>query len=296
MKSYFIFPLMLMLLMPMVVRADNGGQGLLWSQYQTVKVNKHNTLTKPVVLQSAEQDDRLRADVYSEVKHDFTKLTRALSAIENWCDFMPLNLNIKACVYQRQGQQQYITFYAGRKFYQTPDEAEPLRYHFSVAQLSEDYIRVVLRAEQGPFGTRDYHISVQAMPLGPALTLIHVHSAYTTSLWSRMGTGIYLSTLGRDKEGFTIEGYDANRQPRYVKGVQGIIERNTVRYYLALLALLETRELPQGQQFEQRLSTWFDMTQAYQRQLYELDKDEYLSAKHRERQNQILLQGKIVMP
>ena len=296
MKTFVIFPLLLLLFVPAGLRADTGASGQLWSDYQAAKANQHNTITNPLVLQSSSQGARLRADVYSEIGHDFNKLATALGAMENWCDFMPLNLNIKACVYQRQGQQQYITFYAGRKFYQTPDETEPLRYEFSLVQSSADYLKVVLSAERGPYGTRDYNIMVQAMPLGEGSSLIHVHTAYTTSLWSRVGTSVYLATLGRDKEGFTIEGYDEDRQPLYVKGVRGIIERNTVRYYFALLALLEAQGLPQGQQFEQRLNTWFDLTQAYPRQLYELDKDEYLAAKRRERQNQILLQEKIATP
>ena len=203
---------------------------------------------------------------------------------------MPLNLNIKACLYENNAKKKIITFYAGRKFYQTPDEAEPMQYAFAVESLEKDYIRVVLQAEEGPYGTRDYNITVQAMPIGESATLIQVHSAYTTSLWSRMGTGLYLATLASDKEGFTIADYDKNRQPRYVKGVKGIIERNTVRYYFSLLALLDTQEQPPAQRFDLMLNTWFDMTQQHKRQLYEMDKAEYLSAKQRERQNQLRLQ------
>ena len=54
----------------------------------------------------------------------------------------------------------------------------------------------------------------------------------------------YLATIGRDKVGFSIVGSRADGQPVYVHGTRGVIERNTMRYYVAIEAYLSTMALP----------------------------------------------------
>ncbi len=54
----------------------------------------------------------------------------------------------------------------------------------------------------------------------------------------------YLATIGRDKVGFSIVGSRADGQPVYVHGTRGVIERNTMRYYVAIEAYLGTMALP----------------------------------------------------
>jgi hypothetical protein len=51
-------------------------------------------------------------------------------------------------------------------------------------------------------------------------------------------------------------------------GVKGARERNAVRYYLALLAYLDTLQFTAEQRFDKRINEWFNLTEKYPRQLY----------------------------
>jgi hypothetical protein len=47
----------------------------------------------------------------------------------------------------------------------------------------------------------------------------------------------YLATLGSSKVGFTVTRRQSNGQPEYIRGMRGLVERNAMRYYLAIDAL-----------------------------------------------------------
>ena len=74
-------------------------------------------------------------------------------------------------------------------------------------------------------------------------------------------------------------GQDANGAPMYIGGVRGAIERNVMRYYLAIDAHLKSLAAPPEQQLERRLETWFNSTERYARQLREMDKGTYMALK-----------------
>jgi hypothetical protein len=42
-----------------------------------------------------------------------------------------------------------------------------------------------------------------------------------------------------------------------------------------------------------RISEWHDLTSRYRKQLFELDKEDYLTFKTKEHENQVLLQGQV---
>jgi hypothetical protein len=101
----------------------------------------------------------------------------------------------------------------------------------------------------------------------------------------------YLATIGRDKVGFSIVGSRADGQPIYVRGTRGVIERNTMRYYVAIEAYLGTLALPPAQQFERRLAAWFAGIERYPAQLHELERGEYLEMKRGELRRQQAMGG-----
>jgi hypothetical protein len=92
----------------------------------------------------------------------------------------------------------------------------------------------------------------------------------------------YLATIGSDKVGFTTAGGPSE----YIGGVRGLVERNTMRYYLAIDAYLGALSSPPDKRLEQRLTNWFDATEQYPRQLHEVDRQEYLQMKHQEYERQ----------
>jgi hypothetical protein len=246
----------------------------------------------PFYIESARNGDNLRADVYVKLDYPVSLLAELLTLPRVWCEFMPLNLNIKACTYRVEDAQSQLRLYAGRKFYQTPAESYLIQYKFQVTKQQKENFRVALTATEGPFGSSDYVISVEAISVD-SRSFVRVHVSYDTSLWSQLLTSGYLATLGAGKVGFTIIERTAQGKPVYVEGLRSITERNAMRYYLAMLAYLETLTAPAEQRFDARTERWFGLTEQYHKQLHELDRVDYLEAKRRERQNQLALQAAI---
>ena len=61
--------------------------------------------------------------------------------------------------------------------------------------------------------------------------------------------------------------------------MRGVVERNTMRYYLALDAFLASLSHPKTMQIEKSLNNWFDQTENFARQLHEVTKEQYLTMK-----------------
>jgi len=64
--------------------------------------------------------------------------------------------------------------------------------------------------------------------------------------------------------------------------MRGVVERNTMRYYLAIEAFLGALSVPPQARLEKRLRDWFAAAERYPRQLHEKERDEYLKMKRRE--------------
>jgi hypothetical protein len=250
---------------------------------------KNNQFNAPIYLESSESHGSLRVDMYGIFNYRFEKVKDALDTPAEWCDITPLHINIKACTYKKQGDQSIVTLYSGRKFYQPPKDAYPLKLTFRDSVMRPDYFDINLTAEEGPLSTKDHRIRVQAVPLDRSRTFLHFSYTYSTGTMGRMAIRSYFSTIGRDKVGFSV--VRKGNKSQYVDGVRGAIERNTVRYYLALETYLDALKYPEGERFEQRLSRWYDLTAKY-KQLKENEKNEYLADKRKEHVNQVVLQSK----
>ena len=97
---------------------------------------------------------------------------------------------------------------------------------------------------------------------------------------------LYLGTVARDKVGFTRLHPTNTDDAAFVGGMRGIVERNTMRYYLAIDAYLDSLAAPAAQQLDRRLQAWFDATERFPRQLHEVDRDAYLRMKRGEVERQ----------
>jgi hypothetical protein len=274
-------------------RASDGDEQHLRAYYQTVReAMAHSALRIPLTISSQELDDVISADVSALLPTDFNTFADLLSRPASWCQFVPLNPNIKACTYTQHGNPAGITFYAGGKQYQSAARAQPLYYHFEVQQRSNDYLHILLTSPQGPMDTEDHRIEVYALRVDQK-TFLRIHSSYRESLSSQMVTRLYLATLGRNKVGFSTTGTDAQGNPVYVQGVKGIIERSVVRYALAVRAFLDTQSKPAEQRFEARIASWYDLAEQFPRQLHGMARATYLDIKRREHANQLELQARL---
>ena len=61
-----------------------------------------------------------------------------------------------------------------------------------------------------------------------------------------------------------------------------MVERNTLRYYLALQSHLQSRSTPPTAQLQQSLDLWFSATERYAEQLHEMERADYVAMKLKE--------------
>jgi hypothetical protein len=247
----------------------------------------------PICIESSEEGDVFRGEVYGIFEHPFNTVRDALTEPRNWCDMVSVHYNIKACTWRTSADQYFLTFYSGPRTYQAPEDAYQLDFDFRVMERTSAHLELLLTADEGPFGTKDYRIEFEAMPAEQGKTIAHFSYSYRTGLAARLAIRLYYQTIAHDKVGFTVIKTDDQDNPVYVGGIRGMIERNAVRYYLAIRAYLDTLPYADDERFEQRINRWYDLTDRYRRQLFELNKADYLQCKKRERRNQIALQHQL---
>jgi hypothetical protein len=249
-----------------------------------------NSFGLPLFLDSYERDGRVQVDVYGIFDYPFGSIVDALKVPANWCDIVSLHPNVKACTYRELPGDWLLTFYMGRKVYQPPEDTHQIIYHYRIAEQLPRYLDIILSADEGPLGTKDHRIRFEAMPLDGGRTFVHVSCAYSDSVALRLAGKAYFATLGWGKIGFTVTGTDSNGKPVYIDGPRGAIERNAVRYYFAIQSFMNTLRYPEGSRFGMRISEWYDLTNRYRKQLFELERKDYLTLKTTEHANQVLLQ------
>jgi hypothetical protein len=243
----------------------------------------HNQFQRPLALDSSETTDGVAGSIHARVNHPFATVAAALKNPGQWCDILSLHLNTKYC---RAVTNDVLNVTIGKKFDQPLDEAYPITFAWRVTAQTTDYLQVRLNAGEGPLNTSDYRIVLEAIPLGRGQTFIHLSYSYSYGLVGRLAMQAYLGTAGRDKVGFSVSGTGADGQPRHVGGMRGVVERNTMRYYLAIEAYLGALSQPLQARFEKRLHDWFAATEHYPRQLHEMERGEYLDMKRREHRRQ----------
>lgn len=251
--------------------------------YQTFqKQLAENPFGQPLHLVSREEGRHVSAVLAAPLAYPFDTFVAAFAMADNWCQIMMLHLNVKFCSAQNQGEQDRLTVFVGRKHQQPLEAAHRSEYVYELMRATPDYFQAFVSAEQGPLGTRNYRIRLEAVPLDETRTFIRFAYAYDFGLLARAAKSLYFSTAGREKVGFSMVDNGADSEPEYIGGVRGAVERNIMRYYLAVTAYLDSLALPAAQQLNVRLETWFARTERYARQLHELEKEDYLEMKRME--------------
>jgi len=267
----------------------------LIEQYQELKGElANNVFGSPIVLHSQTSQHHAEGEVFAVLETPFAAVSDMLTQPEHWCDLAILHINIKACTFNTQESIQKVTFYVGRVYYQQPSQAFPLEYRFELKDKTKTHIYIQLSSADGPFGTHDYLTTLEAVPIDDQHSFIHFQYRYHFGALARLAMSTYLATFGRHKVGFTQEeGLTVTGEPAYVKGVQGVVERNTIRYIYAVQALLEANQLPKDKQRHQAFDNWYTLISRHPRQLVEYTRDEYFERKSQELKNQQALQKKL---
>ncbi len=242
----------------------------------------HNEFKQPLYMESAEGSNDVKGRVYAVVDHPFATLRTTLARADCWCDILILPANVKQCRASAGQPESKISMSIGRKLDTAIENAHRLDLRYQLAAQTADYLQVQLSADSGPLGTRDYRMTLEAIPLDARRSFIHMSYAYGYNAAARMAMKMYLSTVGSSKVGFSVVDRTADGQPVYVGNVRGVMERNTMRYYLAIDAYLNSLSAPSHEQVERRLRTWFAATERYPLQLREVELAEYLDSKRKD--------------
>lgn len=245
-----------------------------------------SSFQKPLHLISRESVDSVAGDIHARVAFPFAIVGAALENPANWCEILILHPNTKYCRASTAGKGSVLNVSIGTKHDQPLADASRVDFAYRVAVQTPDYLQIRLDADEGPLSTRNYRIVLEAVPLENSQTFIRLSYSYAYGTIGRLAMQAYLATVGRDKVGFTVAGTQPDGRPLLIRGMRGLVERNTMRYYLAIEAFLGALSAPPQARFEQGLRDWFAATEHYALQLHELEQAEYLDMKRREKSRQ----------
>jgi hypothetical protein len=259
---------------------ERGSASALRAAYASSREQlEHGPFGRPLHLVSTQRNQEVHGDTLAVVAQPFATVRAALRDVANWCDILIVHPNVKRCdaFAAAQGQATGLTLDLGRM-------SSAAEFTFDLAAADPDYLDVRLAADEGPMGTRNYRIRLEATPLDEGRTLLRLGYSHGFGARARMAMQAYLGTVARDKVGFTVIDHDADGRPVYVRDFRGALERNAMRYYLAIEAYLDSLSAPPQQRPERRLRAWYAAAERYPLQLHE--ESGFLERKRREMREQ----------
>ena len=259
------------------VEADPGGA--LRARYVALSQQlDSSTIQRGLYLDSNDSSRAPRGDAYAVVEYPFATVAAAFANPANLCESLILHLNVQYCqaVIGDAGTQ--LSAAVGKKTNQPLEDTHRINFIYELAASSADYTRVELSSREGPFDSGNFLIVLELAALDEQRAFMHLRYSYTQGFLTRSASAVYFATRGRDKVGFTWI-HDADEPPHLVGGIRGALERNTMRYYLAIDAYLQALGSPEPQRFEQSLESWFADTELFARQLREVSHDDYITLK-----------------
>jgi hypothetical protein len=239
---------------------------------------ERSPFARPLLLQSNNSTSSPLGEVWAVLDEPFDAVAGTLQRPRHWCDILLLQTNVKRCTFAGGEGAQQLEVGVARRYTDPVDQAQTVAFRFTVPARQDDYLSVALSADQGPVGTQNYRLRFEAVPAGAGRTFVHMSYAYEMGMAARLATSAYLASAGRDKVGFTIVGRDEQGRPQFARGMQGVAERNTMRYFLAIESLLATVSAPVAE----RLRRFHAALERYPAQLHETEQAEYLAMKQRE--------------
>ena len=237
---------------------------------------------RPLHLESFEDKVGVAGDIRATVEHQFAMTSAALKDPSHWCEILLLHLDTKDCHVSTEGNDTFLGVGVVSKYDQPASSAYRVSFVYHLVEDSAASLRVRLDADAGPLGTSNYRILLEAEPMEDGRTSIHMSYSYSYGVLARVAMSAYLATFGRNKVGFTVVGNEPDGTPRYIGGTRGVVERNTMRYYLAVEAYLGATSLPPEARMEKSLRDWYSAIERYPRQLHEMEQGDYLAMKRKD--------------
>lgn len=234
---------------------------------------------EPLVLRSSSDGHRVEGEVFAELAQPFAAVESSLRHPAGLCELLLLHLNVRGCTPSADAAAPRVQVRVGPKRAGAGGQEVDMSYAVRTEAVPGDHLRVTLTAPEGPLSMRDVRLVFEAVPIDAQRSFVHLGYAYGYGTLARLAMGAYLATAGRDKIGFTVVGRDAQGRPTYVQGERAAVERNAMRYYLALLALKSGGQGSREEQQQARLKTWFALTERHPAQLREYELADYLREK-----------------
>lgn len=257
--------------------ANNAAQ--LKAHYASLnKELRSSPFNRPLLINSKEESDSATGEVYAVVNYPFAKANAALKDPANWCDIMILHQNTKYCKASGDINDAELKMLIGKKVSQDLDDAHKMDLNYRLIKSDPNFMAVQLHADQGPMGTKNYQVLLEAVPINSKQTFLHFSYSYAYGLAGNVAIKAYLASAGRNKVGFSPNEDGSG----YIGGVRGMVERNTMRYYLAIDSYLGALSAPPDKRPIKRLQDWYAATERYPRQLHEITRNAYLSMKREE--------------
>ena len=194
----------------------------------------HSAFGQPLVLASREQDGQVTGEIHAVVDHPFQQLRTDLASAADWCGVLYLHLNVKSCSAETQAGSSLLRVALGRKADTADGRTYELVFTFLLERNTRDYFHVVMQADEGPLGSRGYTLAFEAIPVEGNKAFLRLTYSVAYGVAGHLAMSSYLNTLGKAKVGFTVTGQRADGSAIYAGGIRGALERNTMRYYLAI--------------------------------------------------------------
>jgi hypothetical protein len=263
--------------------AEPAGPARLSARYAALagKLNQ-NQYDRPIYLESSESARDVAGEVYAVFDYPFAVFSASLRGARDWCDVLLLHVNTKNCRVVEEDGRTLLDVGLGGKNDEPASETYRMELDYRLSRSGPDYFAMQLQAQSGPLATSNYRILVEAVPAEGGRTFMHFTYAYSYGLAGKLAMQAYLGTTGRGKVGFTVVNHGPGGDAQYVTGLRGAVERNVMRYYLAIDAYLGALRDPPAERLEKRLQAWFTGTERYPRQLRETSRAEYLDMKRSE--------------
>ena len=261
----------------------SGQAAMLQAQYAEFRGEPvESRFHRPLRIESSEGKQAIAGQIHALVDSPYAVTVAALKDPSHWCEILLLHLDTKDChVFSEDGgtalRMGVVTHYD-----QPPSSAFSATFKYHVAEETRDFLDVRLDAAKGPMGTSNYLIVLEAMPAEGGQTFIRMSYSYAYGVMAKIAMSAYFVTFGRGKVGFTIVSAEPGGPTHFIGGMRGVVERNTMRYYLAVEAYLAALSAPEEARREKSLRDWYAAVEHYPVQLHEMEQGEYLAMKRRE--------------
>lgn len=232
---------------------------------------------EPMHLRSSEADHHTEGEVHVELAHALPVVAAALGDGGRVCEMLFLHQNVRSCRSTSAPGAVRLALTVGPKRAASGGTPYAMDYLLHTVTRRADYFRVTLDAPRGPLSTRAYHLELEGIALAGGRSFVRLQYGYDVGALGQLALQAWLATAGRAKIGFsTVAAADGTTEP--VRGVRAAVERNAVRYVLALQAHLAVPGSGRAA-LETRLRTWHALTERHAAQLHELTLDDYLQEK-----------------